>query len=353
MARIIVGMSGGVDSSVAAYLLKAAGHEVIGVTLKNWETEEGSDSRFQDIKDAKKIAEVLGIQHVVLECAPDFRERVIQPFIKDYLNGLTPSPCTGCNRCLKWAKMLDTAKAMQAEYVATGHYAKVIRKENGRYTVQKADCEGKDQAYMLYRLSQEQLKATLMPLGKLSKDEVRKIAAEAGLPVAQKRDSQELCFVADGSYAEYIKEHATLPVPGEGDFVDENGKFLGKHRGIIHYTVGQRKNLGLAMGHPVYVKEIRAGKNEVVIAEEESLYQSEITCRDLNFMSIPDLPEGEELRAFVKIRYHHNGQYASIWRTAQDQVRIVFDEPVRAAAPGQSAVFYDAEDCVIGGGVIE
>ncbi len=206
---------------------------------------------------------------------------------------------------------------------------------------------------MLYRLSQEQLKATLMPLGNLSKDEVRQIAASVDLPVAAKRDSQELCFVPDGNYAEYIEEHSECPVPGEGLFVNEEGTVLGKHRGIIHYTVGQRKNLGLSMGHPVYVKEIRAGTNEVVISDEESLFQEKITCRDVNFMSIPDLTEGETVRAFVKIRYHHAGQKGFVTKIGPARVKVTFDEPVRAAAPGQSAVFYDEDDCVIGGGVIE
>lgn len=352
MEKVLVGMSGGVDSAVAAYLLKEEGYEVIGVTLRTWESSTGEESRCCEIDDARKIADSLGISYHVHNCTSEFREYVTDPFINDYINGLTPNPCIGCNRYVKWDKMLYLSKVMEAKYVATGHYAFVHKLENGRYSVKKALHPGKDQTYMLYRLSQEQLSSTLMPLGKYSKDEVRKIASEAGIPVAEKPDSQEICFVPDDDYACFIEENAGTRVRGEGLFVDEDGKPLGKHKGIIHYTVGQRKGLGLPLGYPAYVKEIRAGENEVVIGKEDSLYKDEIFLRDVNYLSIEDIPEGDKIRCAVKIRYHHPGKTAVIENADEGRVRIVFDEPVKAAAPGQSAVFYDENGYVIGGGII-
>ncbi len=352
MPKVVVGLSGGVDSAVTAYLLKTAGYEVIGMTLKTWIASDGKDSRCCEIDDAAHVAEKLGIPYFVTNCVSEFRNKVIDPFINDYLHGLTPNPCTVCNRQVKWEGMLSAAGTMGADYIATGHYASVVRLPNGRYTVAKALHAEKDQTYMLYRLSQEQLQATLMPLGKLTKKEVRRIAEEAGLPVASKPDSQEICFVPDDDYAGFIEENAGTAVPGEGHFVDENGKCLGTHKGIIHYTVGQRKGLGLAMGYPAYVRKIDAGTNEVVIGKEDSLYSRNVICRNLNFMGIPPMEEGERLRCFAKIRYHHPVKSAEIEMTGPDEVKILFDEPVRAAAPGQSAVFYDEEDRVIGGGTI-
>ena len=244
------------------------------------------------------------------------------------------------------------AEVLEADYVATGHYATIIKLPNGRYTVKKAVHAEKDQTYMLYRLTQEQLAKTMMPLGEYAKSDVRKIAEEAGIPVAAKKDSQEICFVPDGNYADYINENCEGEIPPEGNFVDEDGNILGKHKGIIHYTVGQRKGLGIALGYPAFVKKICADTNEVVLAKNEALFSREIMCRDLNFMSIPDLKTGEKVRAFVKIRYHHAGTAAEIEMLDEDKVKITFDEPVRAAAPGQSAVFYDENDCVVGGGII-
>ena len=352
MAKVIVGMSGGVDSAVAAYLLKKDGHEVTGVTLRTWQAEDGSESRCCDIDDARRVANVLGIKYVPVNCTLDFQKYVVDPFTNDYLRGMTPNPCVVCNRYVKWDKLLYYAKALGAEYVATGHYAYIKKLENGRYTVKKAKYSQKDQTYMLYRLAQEQLASTLMPLGGLSKSEVRSIAEEAGLPVASKPDSQEICFVADGSYADYIESAAGPDAVKEGDFVGEDGNVLGRHKGIIHYTVGQRKGLGIALGRPAYVKEIRAETNEVVLGGESSLYRGEIVCGDLNFLSIPGLTPGEKLECTVKIRYQHAGQTAVIEAMENGLARIVFSEPVRAATPGQSAVFYDNDECVIGGGVI-
>ena len=355
MEKVVVGLSGGVDSAVCAYLLKAAGYDVIGITLRTWQAEDGIESRCCEIDDARSTANAIGIPFYPVNCTAGFQKKIIDPFICDYLHGLTPNPCVPCNRFIKWEKLLYYAKVTGAAYVATGHYASVVKLENGRYTVKKALHAEKDQTYMLCRLSQEQLAATLMPLGSLSKSEVRKIAQDAGLPVASKRDSQEICFVSDGSYADYIGKSAQGAVPGEGSFVDESGHILGKHKGIIHYTVGQRKGLGIAMGHPVYVKEIRADKNEVVLGDEAALYSKELYCKDVNFMSIEDLCKGERLSCIVKIRYRHGGQSAKIEKVqiqGHELIRVVFDEPVRAATPGQTAVFYDEEGCVIGGGTI-
>ena len=352
MAKVIVGMSGGVDSAVAAYLLKQEGHEVIGLTLRTWTAKDGQESRCCEIDDARRVAFKLGIPYYPVNCISEFDSRVIRPFISDYLRGLTPNPCIVCNRHVKWEKMMYHAGVMQADYIATGHYATIVKTEEGRYTVKKALHAAKDQTYMLYKLTQEQLKATLMPLGELSKDEVRKMADDAGLPVADKPDSQEICFVPEGSYADYITENADESIPGEGLFVDEDGNVLGKHKGIIYYTVGQRRGLNLALGYPAYVKEIRVDKNEVVISGEQSLYSNIIECRDVNYMSIPDLKAGEEISCDVKIRYHHNAQPAVVKALEPGRVRIEFETPVKAAAPGQSAVFYDNCDRVIGGGII-
>ena len=352
-AKVIVGMSGGVDSAVAALLLKKEGYEVVGVTLRTWVADDGTESRCCEIDDARRVAMKLGIRYFAPNCLAEFRNYVTEPFVRDYLDGLTPNPCIECNRYVKWERMLYNAKVLKADYVATGHYASVVRKENGRYTVKKAAHAEKDQTYMLYKLTQEQLAATLMPLGNLSKDEVRRIAEEAGLTVADKPDSQEICFVPEGTYTDYIRANAEGDVPGEGCFVDEDGQVLGHHKGIIHYTVGQRKGLGLALGRPVFVKEIRSDRNEVVIADEEVLYRSVITCRDVNYMSVAEMKPGDRLRGTVKVRYHHVGQAAQIDALGEGRVRITFDEAVRAPAPGQSAVFYDEEDCVIGGGIIE
>lgn len=353
MKRVIVGMSGGVDSAVAAYLLKQQGYDVVGVTLRTWVSSDGEDSRCCEIDDARATAQAIGIEYHVFNCVSAFNDKIINSFIDDYLHGLTPNPCVICNREIKWDRMLYYAGVLQADYVATGHYASIVQLENGRYTVCKALHSEKDQAYMLYRLSQEQLAKTLMPLGSYSKEEVRKIAEEAGIKVASKPDSQEICFVTDGNYADFIKEHAQGKVPAEGNFVDGTGKVLGTHKGIIHYTVGQRKGLGIAFGHPMYVKKLHADRNEVILGTEAEIRCKAIICRDLNFMSIPEPAPGEKVPCQVKVRYRHAGQSALLEKIAEDRVQITFDEPVRSAAPGQSAVFYDENGCVIGGGIID
>ncbi|MBQ9912325.1 MAG: tRNA 2-thiouridine(34) synthase MnmA [Firmicutes bacterium] len=348
MPKVLVGMSGGVDSAVAAYLLKKEGYEVVGVSLRTQEAE----SRCCEIDDARESAMKIGIPFYPMNCIEDFEEKVERPFMDAYLSGKTPNPCVICNRCVKWDRLLYYAKVLDADFVATGHYAYVTLLENGRYTVKKGAYAGKDQSYMLYRLSQEQLEKTMMPLGSFSKDEVRAIAREAGLSVSEKPDSQEICFVADNDYAGYIEKHCGKDIPGEGDFVDEDGKVLGRHKGLIHYTVGQRKGLELAMGYPVYVKSIDPVRNEVVICRNEALFEKKVVCEDLNFLSIEGLERGEKLRCLAKVRYHHEAAPAYIQMTGDGRLLIEFDEPVRAAAPGQSAVFYDENGCIIGGGII-
>lgn len=352
MEKVLVGMSGGVDSAVAAYLLKKAGYEVIGVTLRTWQAGDGPESRCCDIDDARSAAEAMGIRFFSVNCITEFQRYVAGPFVQEYLHGRTPNPCIGCNSRVKWEKLLYYSKVLGAEHIATGHYASIIKLDNGRYTVKKALHSEKDQSYMLYRLSQEQLAATLMPLGDLSKSEVRRIAADAGLPVASKPDSQEICFVSEGNYADYIRNTAIDAIPGEGTFIDASGNMLGKHKGIINYTVGQRKGLGIALGYPAYVREIRPDTNEVVLGDEQSLYSSELICRDLSFTGISGMEKGRLLECTVKIRYGHSGQRAVITMPDDDIVKVRFAEPVRAAAPGQSAVFYDDEGCILGGGII-
>ncbi|MCR5000798.1 MAG: tRNA 2-thiouridine(34) synthase MnmA [Lachnospiraceae bacterium] len=352
MSKVIVGMSGGVDSAVCAYLLKEQGHEVIGVTLRTWVSDEGEEGRCCEIDDARRVAGMIGITYHAFNCLSEFKKYVTDPFVEEYLKGLTPNPCVVCNRAIKWERMLYHADVLGADYVATGHYAYVVKKDNGRYSVKTARHAAKDQTYMLYRLGQDQLARTLMPLGDYSKDEVRSIALKAGIPVADKPDSQEICFVPDGHYTDYIRANTDRELPGEGDFVDEDGNVLGRHKGIFHYTVGQRKGLGLPLGYPAYVKEIDVTKNQIVIGDEASVMTDVIVCDRVNYMGIEGLEPGGKLKARTKIRYHHKAASSYVEGIDEDHVKITFEEPVKAPSPGQSAVFYDDEDCVIGGGTI-
>ena len=352
MEKVIVGMSGGVDSAVAALLLKNAGYEVVGVTLRTWESSDSMVNRCCEIDDARRAAFCIGIPYYPVNCEEAFAKYVTEPFIDEYISGRTPSPCLGCNRHIKWDEMLRVAEMLGARYIATGHYARVVTLGNGRLTVRVAKAADKDQTYMLSLLTQEQLARTLMPLGEYTKAEVREIAREAGIPVAGKADSQEICFVPDGDYAAFIEENAPDRLRGPGSFVDEDGNVLGEHRGIIRYTVGQRKGLGLAMGQPVYVNRIDPERNEVVIGDEASVMKKTVICADVNYMSVPEPAPGESLRAIVKVRYRHRGGTASIVAEPSGGARIEFDAPVKAPSPGQYAVFYDEDGDVIGGGRI-
>ncbi len=345
-SRIVVGMSGGVDSAVCAYLLREAGCEVTGVTLRTWEEKE---NRCCEIGKARLTAQQLDIRYQPWNMLPPFREHVVKPFLEEYMQGRTPNPCVECNRYVKWEGLLHMADVLQADYVATGHYAAVVRLENGRLAVRQAEDKKKDQSYMLYRLTQEQLARTFLPLGNLTKPEVREVAAEAELAPKNQADSQEICFVTDGSYADFL-EREVGPFT-EGNFIDADGNIQGRHRGIACYTVGQRKGLGLALGYPAYVKEIRPQTNEVVIGSEASLFTNEIFCNELSLMGLPEIGN-EVLRVLVRIRYHHAGEYAEIRRAGDDRIRISFEKPVRAPTPGQSAVFYNEDTVVLGGGKI-
>ena len=360
MAKVVVGMSGGVDSAVAAYLLKQAGYEVIGVMIRTWDSTTEKQNKCCEIDDAKDTADMLGIEFHAFNGVSEFKNMVVKPFVCEYMCARTPNPCVECNRYVKFEKLLYFANVLGADYIATGHYAKKVQLPNGRYTVQKSDAAKKDQTYMLYKLTQEQLKRVLFPLGEYDKSQIREIAKEAGIPVAEKKDSQEICFIPDDDYAGFIQKNFNMIMnPSlvsnpfeEGDFVDKDGKILGKHHGLIHYTIGQRKGLGIAMGHPVYVCKLNPDKNRVVIGDEEDLMSEKADIRDYNFLSIPDLKMGESINGIVKIRYHHAGEYAEIKKVSDDKLLLTFDKPVKSATPGQSAVFYDDNGCVIGGGII-
>lgn len=352
---VVVGLSGGVDSSVAAYLLKEQGYDVIGVTMQIWQEEDsctveenGGCCGLSAVEDARRVAQKLDIPYYVMNFRKEFQEQVIDYFTREYLEGRTPNPCIACNRYVKWESLLKRSLEIGADYIATGHYARVEQLPNGRYAIRNSVTAKKDQTYALYNLTQEQLARTLMPVGAYTKEEIRKIAEEAGLPVAHKKDSQEICFVPDNDYAGFIKNSTGKTIP-KGNFVQADGKVLGEHQGIIHYTIGQRKGLNLSMGHPVFVTKIRPDTNEVVIGENEDLFINTLLCDRVNFMAIEGLEE--EVRLKAKIRYNHPGAECVISPAEEGKVRVTFDQPQRAITPGQAVVFYQGE-YVAGGGII-
>lgn len=354
--KVVVGMSGGVDSSVAAYLLKEQGYDVIGVTMQIWQDEDdaiqaenGGCCGLSAVDDARAVAQSLQIPYYVMNFKKEFKEKVMDYFVEAYLAGQTPNPCIACNRYVKWESLLKRSMEIGADYIATGHYARILQLPNGRYAVGTSVTAAKDQTYALYNLTQYQLAHTLMPVGEYTKDEIREIARREGLPVAYKPDSQEICFVPDNDYASFIDQAAQDRVPGRGNYVTKDGTVLGEHLGITHYTIGQRKGLNLAMGHPVFVTEIRPESNEVVIGEAEDVFGDVLFCNQLNFMSIEDLTQPREVSA--KIRYAHGGEKCRIEKVGEDMVKCSFHEPVRAITPGQAVVFYE-DGHVLGGGVI-
>ena len=352
--QAMIAMSGGVDSSVAAYLMQQAGYACMGATMRLYENEDAGLPRgstccaLDDVEDARRVAYTLGMPHYVFNYKDAFREQVMARFAAAYQRGATPNPCLDCNRYLKFGLLESRARALGCDVLATGHYARIEQLPDGRWTLKKAADPEKDQSYVLAWLTQEQLAHTRFPLGGLRKSEARAIAEAHGFCNAHKHDSQDICFVPDGDYAAAV-ERLTGARSEPGRFVDAHGNVLGTHRGIIHYTIGQRKGLGLSLGYQAFVLEIRPDTNEVVIGTNEDLMTTRVRANKLNFMTVEDL-EGE-MRVFAKIRYNHKGDWCTVRKTGEDEIECIFETPQRAVTPGQALVLYDG-DYVLGGGTI-
>ncbi|PCJ26526.1 MAG: tRNA 2-thiouridine(34) synthase MnmA [Flavobacteriales bacterium] len=357
--KVLVAMSGGIDSSVAAMLMHEEGYEVIGLTMKTWDYSSSGGTRkstgccsLDDINDARQLAVDMGFHHIILDIREEFGDSIIDNFINEYLAGRTPNPCVLCNTHIKWDALLRRADQLGCEYIATGHYAQV-RKENGRYIISKGLDENKDQSYVLWGLSQESLARTLFPLGGFSKPEIRKMAFDRGYEeLSKKGESFEICFVPDNDYRGFLKRR----VEGleervkDGDFVNMDGNVIGKHKGYPFYTIGQRKGLEVAFGEPRYVIKIDAKKNIVVLGTKEDMNTKEVFVRDPNFIKYKNLPSEKE--ALSKIRYKDSGTNSLISNTSDGRIKIEFYADVQGVAPGQSAVFYEGDD-LIGGGFID
>ncbi len=352
--KVMLAMSGGVDSSVALLLLKEK-YDVIGVTLKLYDNADigikpsKTCCSLTDVEDAKSVAAKCGIDHYTFNFTDYFKENVIERFVYAYLDGETPNPCIDCNRYVKFDEMLRRAVSLECDFLATGHYARIEKDEiTGRYLLKKAVDDTKDQSYVLYNLTQEQLSKILFPMGGIKKTEARQLADSSRLINASKPDSQDICFVPDGDYAQFIKTHTGKSLPC-GNFVDKNGNVLGRHKGITHYTIGQRKGLGIALGKPAYVVDINPDNNTVVLGDENDLFSTTLTAKDVNFISINRLESPLKLKA--RTRYKQTEQPCTIFPNEDSTVTVVFDNPGRAFTPGQAVVFYDG-DIVVGGGTI-
>lgn len=346
--RVMVGMSGGVDSSISAWLLKEKGYEVTGINC-HFFSPEGKDNS-EEICDAEKICNKLDIPFEVFDLRDEFRSRVIRDFISVYEKGSTPNPCIVCNKYLKFGLLLDKAIEEGFDYIATGHYAQTGYDESSkRYYLKKGADASKDQSYVLYCLNQHQLSHTLFPLGSMTKEKAREIAEEKGFVNAKKKDSQDICFVPDGDYAAFIEKtlNKTYPV---GAFVDTKGKVLGEHKGIIRYTVGQRRGLGLALPAPLYVKYKDTDNNRVILCPNDELFTKHVDADSINLITTEKLTA--PIRVKARTRYSHKEQWATVWQTDENSLHAEFDEPVRAVTSGQSLVLYDG-DYVVGGGIIK
>ena len=362
-------MSGGVDSSSAAALLKEQGHELIGFTMQLWNqrrgisTDENGDplpSRccsLDDVYDARRVAESLGFPFYVLNLEKDFERDVVNPFVQSYLDGETPIPCVACNSRLKFASLDKLAQSLDCDKVATGHFARVEYDEAAnRYRLFRGKNHWKDQSYFLWELTQDQLSRSLFPLGEMLKSEVRDIARGANLYVAEKQESQEICFVPDGKYSEFIDrylehENRSDELPKAGDIVNSKGEKLNEHTGIHRYTIGQRRGLGIAHEKPLYVLQIERARNQIIVGEKEELNELEFVAKGINWVAFDE--PSEPVRASVKVRYRHDPEPATIYALPENRARIVFDKPQAAITPGQATVFYDGEEVVGGGWIVK
>lgn len=357
--KVLVAMSGGVDSTVVALMLHHEGYEVVGITMKTWDYatsggghKETGCCNIDSFNDARQAAVHHGFPHFILDIREEFGDFVIENFVEEYLAGRTPNPCVMCNTHIKWRALLKRANALGCDFIATGHYANVYQAENGRYVISKGLDEMKDQSYVLWGLDQELLSRTIMPLGKYRKSEIRQMAMDFGYPeLAKKSESYEICFVPDNDYRGFLKRRVEgLEEKVEGGwFVDKTGKMLGKHRGYPFYTIGQRKGLDIALGKPAYVTAIDPGTNTVTLGDEEDLERNEMLVTKMNWIKYPGITDGME--AFAKIRYKDKGALCNLYLTPNGGLKARFYENVKSIAPGQSAVFYDGDE-IIGGGVI-
>ncbi len=353
--KAVIAMSGGVDSSVAALLVRRAGYEAMGVTLRLYENEDAGISRektccsLDDVNDAREVCARLQIPFYVFNFQESFHREVMDRFAGAYERGETPNPCIDCNRYIKFEKLMSRAKEIGWDYVATGHYARVsYNGETSRWLLKKGLDASKDQSYVLYSLTQEQLSRLLLPLGELTKEQVRELAEENGFGNAKKRDSQDICFVPDGDYAAFLTRYTGKSF-APGSFVGTEGQVYGEHKGIVHYTIGQRKGLGLSFPQPMYVCKIDLAANEVVLGEHDRLFSTELVAEDINLISRAGIPE--PMRVKAKVRYRQPEQPATVVQTGGDQLKVIFDQPQRAITKGQAVVLYDG-DIVVGGGKI-